>query len=148
VVDEPLRIYTDGAYSAKHDMGGWGYYVPARFFMGRGSLQRTTNNAMELCAIANAIGYAIMYPADNVIIYTDSQYAIKVTLSPKNYPTNREWINLVQGRLRQAARRGIRVELEWVKGHADTPGNHLADYAATSARDGAVKRLALVKPAS
>lgn len=86
-----INIYTDGAYSSKTNIGGWALIsVPESvsndnelykfYHRDSGWEKDTTNNRMELYAMAKALQYArgLLSYADNnvqhITIYTDSAY--------------------------------------------------------------------------
>jgi ribonuclease HI len=131
----PVVIYTDGACKGNPGPGGWG----ALLQYGRrereifGGEPRTTNNRMELVAVIRALE-SLKRPA-RVEIYTDSQYVKNgietwinawkrngwKTSDRKPVKNADLWLELD----RLAARH--HVSWHWVKGHAETPGNHRAD---------------------
>ncbi|MBC7190949.1 ribonuclease HI [Marinobacter sp.] len=128
-------IYTDGACKGNPGPGGWG--VVLRY----GDVQKTlhggerdtTNNRMELQAAIE--GLKALRRACNVELYTDSQYVRKgitewldgwkrngwKTAARKPVKNADLWLELDE----QVARHSI--NWHWVKGHAGTPGNELAD---------------------
>ena len=79
-----LEIYTDGSckkLGSKATFGGWSFIAlrgGERIYEVAGSEYGTTNQRMELLAIRNALEFAQKnrYPNENVIIYSDSAYAI------------------------------------------------------------------------
>lgn len=78
-----LEIYTDGSCKRLGTVtfGGWSFVV-VRFnnlvYHEFGAEDMTTNQRMELTAIANALEYAqsVRRPVERVRIYSDSAYAI------------------------------------------------------------------------
>lgn len=83
----PLEIYTDGSCKqlGKSTFGGWGFIAvrdSEKIYFADGSEHNTTNQRMELTAIANGLEYAqsIRRPSEKVIIYSDSAYAINCYL--------------------------------------------------------------------
>ena len=139
----PVVIYTDGACKGNPGPGGWG----ALLQYGRrerelfGGESRTTNNRMELIAVIRALE-SLKRPS-TVEIYTDSQYVkngIETWInawkrngwrtSDRKPVKNADlWLELD----RLAARH--HVSWHWVKGHAETPGNHRADELANRGVD-------------
>lgn len=79
----PLEIYTDGSLKKKgtQTFGGWGFIAvrdSIQIDATAGSEKDTTNQRMELKAIAEALKYASTTRRTNekIIIYSDSAYAI------------------------------------------------------------------------
>lgn len=83
-----LEVYTDGSLKKtgqSSTFGGWAYIVVQdgkELYNASGNEYNTTNQRMELLAIANALEYAksIRRNAEKVIIYSDSAYAINCYL--------------------------------------------------------------------
>ena len=79
-----LEIYTDGSckkMGANMTFGGWSFIAlrgGERIYEAAGSEYGTTNQRMELLAIRNALEFAQKnrHHNENVIIYSDSAYAI------------------------------------------------------------------------
>lgn len=78
-----LEIYTDGSCKrmGKSTFGGWSFIAlrgGERIYEVSGSEYGTTNQRMELLAIRNALEFAQKnrYPNEEVVIYSDSAYAI------------------------------------------------------------------------
>ncbi|HET9671004.1 MAG TPA: ribonuclease HI [Casimicrobiaceae bacterium] len=131
----PVVIYTDGACKGNPGPGGWGALLvfdrrEKEIFGGEA---QTTNNRMELTAVIRALE-ALTRPCD-IDLYLDSQYVKNGIESwihtwkrngwrtsdrkaVKNAELWRELELLVQMH---------RIRWHWVRGHADTPGNHRAD---------------------
>lgn len=84
----PLEIYTDGSLKKigqNSTFGGWAFFViqdGKELYYDSGSEYNTTNQRMELLAIANGLKYAnaIRRKSEKVIIYSDSAYAINCYL--------------------------------------------------------------------
>lgn len=84
----PIEIYTDGSLKKtgqKSTFGGWAFIVTQdaqKIYYDFGNEYNTTNQRMELVAIANALDYAktIRQENEKVIIYSDSAYAINCYL--------------------------------------------------------------------
>lgn len=84
---QPIEIYTDGSLKKTGSLtfGGWAFVVVQngiKTYEASGSIQGTTNQRMELQAIAYALEYArvIRRGPEKVIIYSDSAYAINCYL--------------------------------------------------------------------
>ncbi len=78
--DFDLFIYTDGACSGNPGPGGWAFVVVDKdnnvVIKSGSSDGKTTNNAMELTAIINALSYANELNK-RPIIFTDSEYVCR-----------------------------------------------------------------------
>jgi len=139
----PVVIYTDGACKGNPGPGGWGAVLQYR---GRerelfGGESMTTNNRMELTAVIKALE-TLKRPVA-VEIYTDSQYVkngieawIRVwkkngwkTADRKPVKNADLWAEL------DRLAREHHIAWHWVKGHADTEGNHRADALANRGVD-------------
>jgi len=130
-----VTIHTDGACSGNPGPGGWGAILTFgdREKELKGGEAMTTNNRMELMAAISALE-ALQKPC-TVALYTDSQYL-------RGGITG--WIhNWKRNGWRTADRKPVKnaelwrelhtlakthaIRWHWVRGHADTPGNHRAD---------------------
>ena len=136
-----IELYTDGACSGNPGPGGWGAILR---YKGRerelsGGERETTNNRMELTAAIRGLE-ALTEPCA-VQLYSDSQYLCKAV----NEGWLRAWVSrgwkkadrspvlnadLWQALLVQLNRH--RVELIWVKGHAQNPLNNRCDALAVA----------------
>ena len=137
-----LRVtaYTDGACSGNPGPGGWGVLLQAhddtRLVKERelsGGESATTNNRMELTAAIEALR-ALTSPTA-ITVRTDSKYVRNGiskwilgwkangwrTAAKKEVKNSDLWMQLDQ------LQRAHDVRWEWVKGHADDPGNERAD---------------------
>jgi ribonuclease HI len=128
-------VYTDGACKGNPGPGGWGALLVCD---GRekeifGGEAQTTNNRMELVAVIRALE-ALTRGCD-VDLYVDSQYVKNGMESwihgwKKNgwRTSDRKPVkNAELWRELDALARMHRIRWHWVRGHADTPGNHRAD---------------------
>ena len=130
-----MAIYTDGACKGNPGPGGWGALLiwgerEKELFGGEAA---TTNNRMELTAVIRAL--ESLKRSCDVDIYTDSQYVKNgietwihgwkrngwKTAERKGVKNDDLWREL------DAAASRHRIRWHWVRGHADTPGNHRAD---------------------
>jgi len=130
-----VAIYTDGACKGNPGPGGWGALLQYR---GRerelyGGEAAPTNNRMELTAVIRAL--ETLKRRSDVAIYTDSQYVkngIETwihawkrngwrTSDRKSVKNADLWLEL------ERVAGAHDIEWHWVKGHADTEGNHRAD---------------------
>lgn len=145
----PIEIYTDGSLKKtgqKSTFGGWAFIVTQdaqKIYYDFGNEYNTTNQRMELVAIANALDYAksIRQENEKVIIYSDSAYAINCYLQ--------EWyINWQINGWRNANKKEVANQDLWqriipyfdnfwydfkkVKGHANNFWNEECDQLAQS----------------
>ncbi|GAC1552455.1 MAG: hypothetical protein NVS2B7_28430 [Herpetosiphon sp.] len=133
-------ITTDGSARGNPGPGGWAALLESA--AGRTTLltgrhpKRTTNNAMEVAAVAGAIA-ALTRPC-HVLLRTDSEYVINGlrrilgggTMAHTRF--NRDhWMAL------ETALRPHTVEWEWVRAHAGDPRNEQVDTAANAAANAA-----------
>jgi ribonuclease HI len=132
-----ITIYTDGsANNADHNKGGYGIVMingSIRQFIG-GSYINTTSARMEIMGVIKAMKKCV--PGDVVTIYCDNQYVV--------HTLEKQWIfrwkqqnfagkknkDLWQKFLIEYERLEHRVELKWIKGHANNEMNELADVLA------------------
>lgn len=140
----PITIYTDGASRGNPGPGGYGAILMS------GSLRKelsagyrlTTNNRMELMGVIAAME-ALKMPNLDVTIYTDSQYIVKAikegwlnkwmaTNFAKGKKNKDLWVRFYN------LFKQHKVQLVWVKGHADNPLNNRCDQLATEAADGSI----------
>ncbi|MCJ1403192.1 hypothetical protein MMC11_006415 [Xylographa trunciseda] len=150
--DHMLRVHTDGS-SLRN--GQEGAFAGVGVFFGPNDDRnlsealpgpRQTNQRAELTAILRALD---TIPRDtDVTIVTDSRYAIDcVTLWHVNWRRNgwktsagkavenRDLVENILGKMEERAALQTRTTFEWIKGHANHPGNVEADsLAVTGAR--------------
>ena len=137
-----LRVtaYTDGACSGNPGPGGWGVLLQAhdhtRLVKERelsGGESATTNNRMELTAAIEALR-ALTSPTA-ITVRTDSQYVRNgISKWILGWKAN-GWRTAAKGKVKNSdlwmqldeLQRAHDVRWEWVKGHADDPGNERAD---------------------
>ncbi|MFP4149818.1 MAG: ribonuclease H [Nitriliruptoraceae bacterium] len=134
-------VFTDGSAIPNPGPGGWGAVwvrdgeVVAQAY---GHEPRTTNNRMELTAIAGALE---LVPAGTpVTIHTDSNLAVRTLTEWAAGWQRRGWtrrtgpvenLDLVRP-LYEALRARPEVELVWIKAHAGNRWNEYADALATA----------------
>jgi len=130
-----VTVYTDGACKGNPGPGGWGVLLIAgerekELFGGE---RHTTNNRMELTAVIRAL--EALSRACDVDVYLDSQYVKQGIESWIHAWKRNGWRtsdrkpvkNAELWRELDALRAQHRIRWHWVRGHADTPGNHRAD---------------------
>jgi ribonuclease HI len=135
---KPIIIYTDGGASGNPGPGGLG--VVMKFENQRKEISEgyklTTNNRMELLAVIRALE-AIKWENAEIKIFTDSKYVSEAI--------NQGWVfNWEKNRYKKKKNpdlwkrflslyRKHRVELVWIKGHANIPENERCDQLAVNA---------------
>ena len=140
-------IFTDGSSRGNPGPGGWGAVViqntngTIRELGGRED--RTTNNKMELKAVAEGLAQA--GSDSSIIVYTDSSYVIKgITQWIKGWKRN-GWMTQAKG---DVANKDLWIELDdvtqgkqitwkYVGGHIGIKGNERCDEIATAYADDA-----------
>lgn len=135
---QPIVIYTDGSALGNPGPGGYGIlmlYKNQKKEISQG-YRLTTNNRMELLAIIVALESLKVSDRD-VLIYSDSKYVIdSVTKGwvfgwvKKGFKGKKNadlWRRLLQIYPKN------KVKFEWVKGHANNPGNERVDKLAVAA---------------
>jgi ribonuclease HI len=148
-----LMVATDGSCLGNPGAGGWGAAVligrrwadPERWMAG--GLATTTNNAMELFAIATVLHELGAHPGTLEIV-TDSRYAIDaLTKWVHGWRTNGwrtgkggevknlEIIQLADAQLRARNAAKLPTRFTWVKGHAGHEGNEFVDDRARQAAE-------------
>ena len=131
----PVVIYTDGACKGNPGPGGWGALLQhgrrERELFGGELL--TTNNRMELTAVIRALESLKRRVA--VELYTDSQYVKNGIETWIGTWKNNGWKTSARKAVKNAdlwleldrLAAGHDIRWHWVKGHAETEGNHRAD---------------------
>ena len=138
MIDNLVRIYTDGATEPNPGPGAWGAFwldLTGEEHEMSGFEPETTNQRMELMGPIAALE-AIKEPGP-ILVLSDSQYVVKgITqwiLGWKGYGWRTKKNQPVKNRdlwERLDAARSERVGFEWVRGHAGDPGNERADFIA------------------
>ena len=127
-------IYTDGSASAGTKDGGSAAIIATGDFLQPGTAERimqrgapfTSSFEEELQAMHSAVNWCIenQAPSTHTLIATDSQSLCQSLLG--NSP-------IVDKLKRQLDLCAGRISIQWIPGHADIPGNELADAAAKEA---------------
>lgn len=122
-------IYTDGAYSRQHDEGAFAYVIlnGENTVVERKAYKITkeTNNRAELKAIIAAFN-RLPDDADEVDIYSDSQYALN-TLSGQWQQKSNEDLFKVWRKVRAEHKNIKHITYNWVKGHNGNVYNEICD---------------------
>lgn len=136
-----VTIYTDGACSGNPGPGGYGVVLQSGKYEKEisGGEPNTTNNRMELMAVI--VGLKALKRPCNVVLYSDSQYVVNMVKQgwmekwkrngwmrnksdpAKNVDLLKELDSLLQVH---------KVEMIWVKGHAENKYNNRCDELAVS----------------
>lgn len=137
-------IYCDGACSGNPGPGGWGAVVATPQGQVRelgGGNPRTTNNQMEMTAILEALR-SLGSAAGDVVVYTDSTYAIRgitqwvfgwmrrgwKTAEGKEVLNKELWQELFEV-VSQRKKHG-QISWKYVRGHTGVAGNERCDVIA------------------
>jgi ribonuclease HI len=136
-----VTIYTDGACSGNPGPGGYGVILMSGQYkkeLSGGDLN-TTNNRMELMAVI--VGLKALKRPCNVKLYSDSQYVVNMV----NQGWMEKWKRNGWMRTKSDPAKNVdllkeldaqlqihRVEMIWVKGHADNPYNNRCDELAVA----------------
>ncbi|MBR2124522.1 MAG: ribonuclease HI [Acetobacter sp.] len=138
-----VDIWTDGGCKPNPGPGGWGALLR---YNGKerelsGGEKQTTNNRMELTAVAEALE-ALRRPCQ-VNLYTDSNYVRNGMTIWHTGWIKRKWRNAAGDpvanvdlwqRLLEIAKRH-QIAWHWVKGHSGVVENERVDQIATQARE-------------
>lgn len=141
-ISKNVEIYTDGACSGNPGAGGYGALLicgNAKKELSEG-YRMTTNNRMEMLAVIKALE-ALKEPC-RVVLYSDSKYVIDAITKgwvakwkqngwQRNKKEKASNVDLWEAMLIQLERHD--VTFQWVKGHADNPGNERCDALARAA---------------
>ena len=145
-----ITFYTDGAgtkgKATKRTPAGWGWCAK----QGSDWLQASgpvvtdnhhlkylgavvgSNNTGELSAIIEALLFALEHDYERVHVHTDSQWSLNMVTGKWRPKTNKQLVLLAQ---RLAYKSGMHTTFSWVKGHAGSEGNEVADTLAGEGRD-------------
>lgn len=112
--------------------------------MAESSSNQYTNNYAEANAFLNALRLARRYNVDSIRIVSDSEYVLKAVstyrhlweangfITRQGQPVkNREVFEAIFKEYDACVMMGVTVNMEWIKGHTDHPGNYHADMLAT-----------------
>lgn len=144
---EEAEVYTDGSCKGNPGPGGWSFVqmeAGAEVWRESGHERSTTNNRMELQAVIEVLAtYPVTHP---VHVLTDSTYVAKGVGKWLAGWKRAGWRRRDKGPVANVdlwqrldeLRQGRQLRFSWIKGHADVPGNVLADrYAQAEAQKAA-----------
>jgi len=134
-MSKTITIYTDGSCNNTGDKrGGWGAVM---IFNGQeiklsGREDNTTNNRMEMKGILDALKRLTKskLKVDEVLIYSDSKYAISIFDGTNRASKNRDLLQEFHNYKLALIERGTQIRFQWVKGHAGDKYNEMADQLA------------------
>lgn len=139
-MSQQLIIYTDGAARGNPGPGGYGILLKWGDKVKELSqgYRRTTNNRMELLAVIVAL-QNLKKEGLNIVVYTDSSYVVNAVEKgwlfgwvKKNFKGKKNadlWKRFLEYYNKH------NIKFQWVKGHANNPGNNRCDELATAAAD-------------
>ncbi|MBU1446179.1 ribonuclease HI [Patescibacteria group bacterium] len=131
-----IAIYTDGSCLNNPGRGGYGAIIRQMNTKGalgdeivlRGGEAVTTNNRMEMKAILEAVKWCNNNVKDEIVdIYSDSSYVLNsITQGWKKKANIELWAEL-DAELGKIMKAGIKINWNWVKGHAGNEINERVD---------------------
>jgi len=145
--DYDLVIYSDGACRGNPGPGSYGLYVEGstgEVFKDSEAYNLTTNNKMELLGIIKGLEFAKSKQVKNVLVVTDSKYAINGMESWVAGWKSRGWKkadkktpeNVDMWQILDSFKTDFdNLKFEWVKGHSGHPQNEFCDQLANMALD-------------
>jgi ribonuclease HI len=148
ISDEVLTIYTDGACRGNPGPGAWAYIIlqQEQTIEENAAFEyETTNNRMEMSAVIYALKKAKKLEAQEIHLYSDSQYVINGIEKWVSGWKSRGWKkadnkvpeNVELWRELDELNNSLNVKYHWVKGHAGNKYNERADELANFALDDA-----------
>ena len=135
------RIYTDGACSGNPGEGGWAFLVLGKetATIKSGHEKETTNNRMELMAVAKALAYAHKNGYESIEILSDSAYVVnaftrgwltKWRLNNWEKSDGEPIKNITLWQKVYSLTQGLEIKITKVKGHSGVHFNEMVDEAA------------------
>lgn len=154
-----ITIYTDGSSRGNPGPGGFASIIVInneRVIELGGHDAHTTNNKMELKGVIEGLRVSLNNIGDNkhVKVYSDSKYVLTGITSwihnwkKNNWRTaakkevlNQELWQELDSLVETVSQKNIKIEWNYVKGHADNPYNNRADIIATTSADTGVTKV-------
>lgn len=127
----PLIIHTDGSCLGNPGPGGWGAIIQdgKKEKILSGGDPQTTNNRMEMLAVIEAVRWAKKHHGlqRSIKLFSDSSLVVKTFNDGWKQKTNKDlWAQF------QEAIEGVKLEIIWVKGHANNELNERCDQIAVA----------------
>lgn len=126
-----LSVFTDGACEPNPGAGGWAWVVDESTY-DFGGVSDTTNNRMELYAVIEAL----MSVEKSLVIVSDSMYVVKCASGDWKRKINGDLWDSFAAVMDDRIKCGLVTQFQWVKGHAGTRLNEVADRLAEAGRIG------------
>ena len=138
-------IYTDGGCcnTSIYGEGGSAYVIlkDDKIFARKSKgFIKTTNNVMELLAIVSAVN--ALPDQSRALVYSDSQYAIKVLSGIWKAKTNQKQISLFRDIVKS---KKLEISFKWVRGHNGDYYNEMVDSMCTAEIEKIVEKYNLPK---
>ncbi len=149
-----ITIYTDGSSRGNPGPGGFASIIVIhnqRVIELGGHSEHTTNNKMELSGVIEGLKVSlnnIDVNIKNIKVYSDSKYVLNGITSwihgwkKNNWRTaakkevlNQDLWQELDKLVETVSQRDVKIEWNYVKGHADNPYNNRADIIATTCAD-------------
>lgn len=143
-------MYVDGSSRGNPGPGGWAMIVMNEdenevVYVAHNTETYTTNNRMELRAILCAFEWAVEHPDDQIIIFSDSSYAVNSVNQWMRGWARNGWRNskkqivdnadLMRALYEYLVRPFFNAKVRKCAGHSGEVGNELADAMATASRN-------------
>lgn len=141
-------IYTDGSCLGNPGPGGWGVIamVNSDETVLKGGDNQTTNNRMEMMAILNALKFIkSLEEINEAEIYSDSSLLINSIKKNWKRKKNTDLWKEIDELITELLRKGLKLEWNWVKGHAENRYNEMADRIAVSEAEKQAKKIPVKK---
>lgn len=131
-----MTLYSDGGVQNNPGNGSWAFVCVDPYHECSGAVADTTNNRMEIMGVLKAIEYALEYKAEEITVYSDSQYVVKgLTQWSLAWGRNNwmkkdgwEWVAVKNADLwKELVKHRDKVKLIWVRGHNGNEFNEVAD---------------------
>lgn len=132
------------------DLGGTGWVIGFHSLQGESSVvlgsksylpgpEHSSSNAMELHALRDAMEVLVGMDSlrshvSTVIVYSDSDYAITAIHKRKVESALTPILSSILGHVAELNEAGIKVSLQWTKGHSNNMWNHIAHKMASRGR--------------